>query len=121
MKNSIYILCGIILIGGNLNAHPMFSNTVSDLERNTKTNLVLDIGENSRYDHYLARCTNIKFQNKSSSFGKTYYNYVVKCSNGRQANITAWDDRKKWCVGKSTKKEDCADNQMKAATMACNR
>lgn len=121
MKKSIYILCGIVLVGGNLNAHPMFSNSVSDLGSNTKTSSVLNIGASSRYDHYLARCTNIKFKNKGSSFGKTYYKYVVKCSNGRQTNITAWNNRKKWCVGKSTKKEDCADNQMKAATMACNR
>lgn len=121
MKKSIYILCGIVLVSGNLNADPLFSNTVSDLGYNTKTSSVLNREDSSKYDHYLARCTNIKFQNKDSSFGKTYYNYVVKCSNGRQTSITAWDDRKKWCVGKSTKKEDCADNQMKAATMACNR
>lgn len=34
-----------------------------------------------------------------------YSHYQVKCSNGKTADISAWDNRKKWCLGKGGQDE----------------
>lgn len=47
-----------------------------------------------------------------------FSHYVVKCSNGASADITAWDNRKKWCVGKGGQ-DDCSKKQIKAAKKVC--
>lgn len=50
--------------------------------------------------------------------GKEYAIYTVKCSNGQQQPLTAWDNRKEWCVGKDSK-ENCERKQIRAAKAAC--
>ncbi|MDY6991209.1 MAG: hypothetical protein SVR94_01210 [Pseudomonadota bacterium] len=67
-------------------------------------------------DPSLAKCTDLKYCKKGSRFGKEYISYIVKCSNGKKRKITAWDNRKKWCIGMSYK---CYSSQMKAAAAAC--
>lgn len=67
-------------------------------------------------DPNLAKCTDLKYCKKGSRFGKEYISYIVKCSNGKKRKITAWDNRKKWCIGMSYK---CYSSQMKAAAAAC--
>lgn len=47
-----------------------------------------------------------------------YSHYVVKCSNGVTADISAWDNRKKWCVGKGGQ-DDCSKKQIKTAKIVC--
>lgn len=47
-----------------------------------------------------------------------YSHYVVKCSNGSTADISAWDNRKKWCVGKGGQ-DDCSKKQIKTAKKVC--
>jgi hypothetical protein len=47
-----------------------------------------------------------------------YSHYQVECSNGRTANISAWNNRKKWCVGKG-RQDNCSKEQIKAAKKAC--
>ena len=47
-----------------------------------------------------------------------YSHYVVKCSNGVTADISAWDNRKKWCVGKGGQ-DDCSKKQIKTAKQVC--
>lgn len=47
-----------------------------------------------------------------------YSHYVVKCSNGATADISAWDNRKKWCVGKGGQ-DDCSKKQIKTAKKVC--
>lgn len=47
-----------------------------------------------------------------------YSHYVVKCSNGVTADISAWDNRKKWCVGKGGQ-DDCSKKQIKTAKKVC--
>ena len=67
------------------------------------------------------RCSpsNINYCSKEKTLfgGKTYIKYNVKCKNGRNRTITAWDNRKKWCVGTSKK---CSKNQLKTAIRACS-
>lgn len=62
--------------------------------------------------------TNINYCKKEKSLfgGKEYVKYAVKCSDGRVQTITAWDNRKKWCVGKAGK---CTTSQIKTAKYAC--
>ena len=50
--------------------------------------------------------------------GAAYSIYTVKCSNGDLQPLTAWDDRKKWCVGQDST-ENCSKKQIKAAKAAC--
>lgn len=47
-----------------------------------------------------------------------YSHYIVKCSNGQSADISAWDNRKKWCVGKGGQ-DDCSKKQIKTAKQVC--
>ncbi len=66
-----------------------------------------------------ARPTSIVFDsNGTTDDGKPYGSYMVKCSNGKQFPLTAWDNRKKWCVGDASS-ENCQKKQIKAAKKAC--
>lgn len=66
-----------------------------------------------------AKPTSIVFEAKGTSAdGKEYSSYQVKCSNGKTYPLTAWDNRKKWCVGDETS-EACEKKQIKAAKKAC--
>ncbi|MCB1687433.1 MAG: hypothetical protein KDI33_03070 [Halioglobus sp.] len=66
-----------------------------------------------------AKPTSIVFnENGTTSDGTAYSTYTVKCSNGKKAELTAWDNRGKWCVGDSTS-ENCEKKQIKAAKGAC--
>lgn len=66
-----------------------------------------------------ARPTSIVFDaNAASSDGTPYAKYIVKCSNGKKAELTAWDNRKKWCVGDASS-DICEKKQINAAKDAC--
>lgn len=68
---------------------------------------------------FAAKPTSIVFsENAQNADGTPYANYMVKCSNGKQAELTAWDNRRKWCVG-DMNSEDCEKKQIKAAKAAC--
>ena len=66
-----------------------------------------------------ARPTSIVFDsNATDSNGNAYAKYIVKCSNGKTAELTAWDNRKKWCVGNAAS-DACEKKQINAAKDAC--
>jgi hypothetical protein len=66
-----------------------------------------------------AKPTSITFDSDGSTDdGIDYSNYIVKCSNGQNQPLTAWDKRKKWCVG-SDSLDNCHRKQIKAAKKAC--
>ena len=66
-----------------------------------------------------AKPTSIIFDsNGTTADGTPYSSYLVKCSNGKKVPLTAWDNRKKWCVGDATS-EECERKQIKAAKKAC--
>ena len=65
-----------------------------------------------------AKPTSIVFDSNGTADGKAYASYVAKCSNGKEVKLTAWDKRKKWCVGDATSTE-CQRKQIKAAKKAC--
>lgn len=61
----------------------------------------------------------ITFESEGSATdGKPYALYSVKCSSGDSRPLTAWDNRKKWCVGKASE-ESCSAKQIRAAKDAC--
>ena len=67
-----------------------------------------------------AKPTGITFDSDGTTpDGVAYANYIVKCSNGEKQPITAWDNRKKWCVG-SGSLDNCHKKQIKAAKRACS-
>ena len=67
-----------------------------------------------------AKPTSITFESSGKTpDGVEYSNYIVKCSSGQKQPITAWDKRKKWCVG-SESMENCSKKQITAAKEACN-
>jgi hypothetical protein len=68
---------------------------------------------------FAAKPTSIVFNaNAESADGKPYSTYTVKCSNGKKVEVTAWDNRRKWCVGDASS-ETCEKKQINAAKAAC--
>lgn len=62
--------------------------------------------------------TNIDFARKGETLlGTKYLVYTVRCSDGTRREITAWNEKTKWCVGNS---RNCTDNQLEAAQRACS-
>ena len=68
---------------------------------------------------FAAKPTSIVFEaNGETADGIPFAQYAVKCSNGKKVQLTAWDNRRKWCVGKEST-ENCEKKQIKAAKAAC--
>jgi uncharacterized protein YraI len=68
---------------------------------------------------FAAKPTSIVFDaNATAGDGTAYAKYTVKCSNGKKAALTAWDNRGKWCVGDADSK-NCEKKQINAAKVAC--
>ena len=68
---------------------------------------------------FAAKPTSIVFNaNGENAEGTAYASYTVKCSNGKKAELTAWNNRRKWCVGDASS-EQCEKKQIKAAKAAC--
>lgn len=67
---------------------------------------------------FASKPTSIKHIEDIVDGDNIYSHYVVKCSNGNTADISAWDNRKKWCVGKGGK-DDCTKQQIKTAKKVC--
>lgn len=66
-----------------------------------------------------AKPTSIIFDaNAATTEGTAYAKYTVKCSNGKKAELTAWDNRGKWCVGDASS-DHCEKKQINAAKDAC--
>ena len=69
---------------------------------------------------FAAKPTSITFDSEGSTpDGTPYANYIVKCSNSERLPLTAWNKRKKWCIGRESL-ENCHKKQIKAARAACN-
>lgn len=47
-----------------------------------------------------------------------YSHYQVHCSDGKIADISAWDKQTKWCVGKG-KLDNCSQKQLTIAKKVC--
>jgi hypothetical protein len=70
-------------------------------------------------DAMASKPVSITFESEGSNTdGKPYALYSVKCSDGDTQPLTAWDNRKKWCVGKVSE-EACSTKQIRAAKDAC--
>jgi hypothetical protein len=63
---------------------------------------------------FASKPTSITFVAEEADFAT----YVVKCSDGTEQKLTAWDQRKKWCVGEASQ-DDCDKKQIRAAKAAC--
>jgi hypothetical protein len=69
---------------------------------------------------FAAKPTSIVFKsNGENNEGIAYATYMVKCSNGQSAELTAWDNRRKWCVGNAESENCYGRGQIKAAKAAC--
>ncbi len=63
--------------------------------------------------------TKINFERYASTEeGKKYAIYTVRCSNGEARRITAWDNRRDWCVSHQSR-DACHRWQLAAARQAC--
>jgi hypothetical protein len=65
-----------------------------------------------------AKPTSITYVKEVPVGEEIYAEYVVKCSDGTDKNISTWDNRKSWCQGTGLK-EDCDRKQIEAAKKAC--
>lgn len=67
-----------------------------------------------------AKPSSITFkETKTNADNVPYQLYVVKCSNGMSHEITAWNNRKLWCVGDSMSESNCEKKQIKIAKKVC--
>ena len=70
---------------------------------------------------FAAKPTSIVFvANGETEDGTAYSTYNVKCSNGKKVEVTAWDNRRKWCVGDAAS-DSCEKKQIQAAKAACKQ
>jgi len=68
---------------------------------------------------FAARPTSVMYTGEGvNDDGLEYSSYAVKCTNGQRYPLTAWDNRRKWCVGESSA-DECHRKQIKAAKKAC--
>ena len=68
---------------------------------------------------YAAKPTSIVFEaNDKTAESVNFSKYSVKCSNGKKVQLTAWENRRKWCVGDASS-EQCEKKQINAAKAAC--
>ena len=68
---------------------------------------------------HAARPTSIVFETLAETeHGTPYARFSVKCNDGRSVPLTAWDGRRKWCVGVSDS-GGCEKRQISAAKTAC--
>ena len=68
---------------------------------------------------FAAKPTSIVFEsNGKTADGENFSKYSVKCSNGKKVQLTAWDNRRKWCLGEESS-ENCEKKQINAAKAAC--
>jgi hypothetical protein len=62
--------------------------------------------------------TDISFAAKKTTLmGSQYHVYNVRCSDGSRQQISAWDNKQKWCAG--LKDNHCFPTQLKAASAVC--
>jgi len=111
-KQSIFTLCSVALVT------VLSANTALTFANNTHDSHFVNVSNDIQYDPNLAKCTNIQYCDKKTQLGKEYFRYVVKCSDGKKREITAWEQRTKWCVGVSN---DCYKTQKEAADAACKQ
>ena len=52
------------------------------------------------------------------SDNRTYNHYIVRCSNGKNLNMSAWDSGKRWCKGKGME-DECSKKQIRIAKKLC--
>lgn len=69
-----------------------------------------------------ARPTSIVFNTNAETVdGRPYARFTVRCNDGRRVPLTAWDGRRKWCLGEvdETTALSCNKKQISAAQTAC--
>ncbi len=67
-----------------------------------------------------SRPTSIKYVEEIAlSDDSIYAHYQVTCSDGKVADVSAWDKRRKWCVGKGVGEGACEKKQIKIAKLVC--
>ena len=68
-----------------------------------------------------AKPTSVKYIEDIVTESEDIYSYyVVNCSDGKSADISAWNNRKLWCIGKGVKDDPaCAKKQIKTAKQVC--
>ena len=68
---------------------------------------------------FAAKPTSVTYiEDGTMADGTPYAHYVVKCSDGQDKDISAFDSRKLWCLGKG-EKTDCQQKQIKVAKTVC--
>jgi hypothetical protein len=67
-----------------------------------------------------ARPTSIVFETLAKTEdGVPYAQFTVRCNDGKTVPLTAWDNRRRWCIGE-TANGSCQNKQISAAKAACD-
>lgn len=67
---------------------------------------------------FAAQPTNIKHIEDIVTGNTVYSHYVIHCSDGTKHNVSAWNERKLWCVDKG-RKDKCFKTQLSIAKYSC--
>jgi hypothetical protein len=67
---------------------------------------------------FAAQPTSIKHIEDIVTGNTIFSHYVVHCSDGTKHNISAWNERKLWCVDKG-RKDKCFKTQISIARYTC--
>jgi len=65
-----------------------------------------------------AKPTSLRFVEEVDTGKSVYLHYVVLCSNNKRKDISAWNNRKSWCLGKGARNY-CKKKPLSAARKAC--
>lgn len=65
-----------------------------------------------------AKPTSITYVKEVPQNGEVYAHFKVKCSDGSEKDVSAWDNRKLWCQGLGGK-DECDKKQIASAKRAC--
>lgn len=69
---------------------------------------------------FAAKPTSVKYvEDVVTGSEEIFSHYVVACSDGKEGDVSAWDNRKLWCIGKGSKHDSCAKKQIKTAKQVC--
>lgn len=67
---------------------------------------------------FAAKPTSIVYVQEVPVGEEIYAQFKVKCSDGVEKEVSAWNNRKLWCQGVGLK-DDCDKKQISAAKKAC--
>ena len=83
-------------------------------------NIIVLLALSLSFSAYAAKPTSVKYVGDIATDAEEIYrHYVVNCTDGKVADLSAWDNRRFWCTGTIKKDPYCFRKETTAAKKAC--